>query len=259
MGAIQDLYPGHLLMHPNKWTEDSEQDLAAKKWSGSDTRALFEQNLRKQPADWYYRTHPVTYQFNSNNYRCPEWADIAWQDSWVMLGCSIVEGVGLALDDCVSSRLSQVIKAPVVNLGVGGAGLDVTMFNSMRLLEAGIRPKGVILLHGNHNLARVAVFSPNIATLVGSWVLGRPKTDGFPVDTLFKLWTRHANNAEAHAQMNLAGALALWKCANIPVFSISTNTLSSTTDRARDIMHPGPITAKDWAQQIAAIMQKQQS
>ena len=144
MGAIQDLYPEHLLL----CTRKGELDPVPTLWSGFDTRELFEQHLRNQPADWYYRTHPVLYQYNSNNYRCPEWADIAWQDSWVMLGCSIVEGIGLALDDCIPSQLSQVIKSPVINLGVGGSGLDVTMFNSIRLLENGIRPKGVITLWG---------------------------------------------------------------------------------------------------------------
>ena len=252
MGAIQYLYPEHLLLYPNKWEIEAEQGLATKTWVGADTQPLFERNLKKQPADWYYRTQPVTYQFNSNNYRCPEWANIVWQDSWVMLGCSIVEGVGLALDDCVASQLSHVIKEPVVNLGVGGSGLDVTMFNSIRLLKNGIRPKGVVLLQGNHNLARVAVFSPIHATLAGSWILDRPKAEGFPLDTLFKLWTAHPNNAEAHTQMHLEGVIALWKCANIPVFSISINNLSNITDRARDIMHPGRETVKSWAQEIAA-------
>jgi len=115
------------------------------------------------------------------------------------------------------------------------------------------------VLHGNHNLSRIAVFSPIHATLAGSWILDRPKAEGFPLDTFFKLWTRHPNNAEAHTQMHLEGAIALWKCANIPVFSISINNLSGITDRARDIMHPGRITAKDWAQQIAKIIQNPQS
>jgi hypothetical protein len=253
MGAIQDLYPEHLLLCPKK----GELDLGPMMWTGSDTRELFEQHLRKQPADWYYRTRPVLYQYNSNNYRCPEWADIAWQDSWVVLGCSIVEGVGLALDDCIPSQLSQMIKSPVINLGVGASGLDVTMFNSIRLLEAGIRPKGVVLLHGVHNLSRFAIFSPTRVMLVGNWILDRPNNE--PLDTLYKLWTTHTNNAEAHSQMNLEGAIALWKCANIPVFSVNIKDLSAISDYARDLQHPGRITAKDWSQRIANIIQNPQS
>jgi len=174
-----------------------------------------------------------------------------------MLGCSIVEGVGIALDDCIPSQLSQVIKSPVINLGVGASGLDVTMFNSIRLLENGIRPKGVILLYGVHNLSRVAIFSPTSVMLGGSWILDRPKAE--PLDTLYKLWTTHTNNAEAHAQMNLEGAIALWKCANIPVFSVNIKDLSAISDYARDLMHPGRITAKDWSQRIAKIIQNPQS
>lgn len=255
MGAIQDLYPEHLLLFPKKGELDSVPTM----WTGSDTRALFEQHLRKQPADWYYRTRPVLYQYNSNNYRCPEWDKIVWNDIWVMLGCSIVEGVGLALDDCIPSQLSQVIKSPVINLGVGASGPDVIMFNSIRLIEKGIRPKGVVLLHGAYNLDRVAIFSPTSVMLGGSWILDRPNTERFPLDTLYKLWTTHTNNAEAHSQMNLEGAIALWKCANIPVFSVNIKDLSATSDYARDLMHPGRITATDWAQRIAKIIQNPQS
>ena len=259
MGAVEDLYPGHLLLYPKKWEVGADQGQVAD-WDGSDNQATFEKNCKKQPEDWLYRTHRVSYQFNSNNYRCPEWSNIVWQDSWAMLGCSIVEGVGLALDDCLPSQLAQVIKEPVINLGVGASGLDVTMFNSMRLIKQGIRPKGVILVHGHHNLSRVAVFSPINVTLGGSWILERPKHEGFPLDTLYKLWTTHPDNAPAHSQMSLEGAIALWKCSNIPVFSVSiSKDLSGARDFARDIMHPGRETAKDWAQRIATIIQKPQS
>ena len=256
MGAIQNLYPEHLLLRPKKWELGADEGLVTL-WDGSDYQKLFEQNLKTQPDDWHYRTHEVTYQFNSNNYRCPEWTDIVWEDSWVMLGCSIVEGVGLALEDCMPSQVSQLINQPVINLGVGASGLDVTMFNSIRLLEKGIRPKGVILLHGGHNLSRVAIFSPINVTLAGHWILDRPKNGGFPLDTLYKLWTTHPDNSEAHAQMNLEGAVALWKCANIPVFSVNINTaMNAVIDYARDQMHPGRETIKNWAQRIASILPK---
>lgn len=255
MGSIEDLYPGHLLLYPKKWELGAAQGLVAD-WDSADNQATFEKNCKTQPEDWYYRSHRVSYQFNSNNYRCPEWTNIKWQDSWIMLGCSLVEGVGLALDDCLPSQLAQVIKEPVINLGVGASGHDVTMFNSIRLIKQGIRPKGVIIVHGDHNLSRVAVFSPINVTLGGSWILDRPKYEGFPLDTLYKLWTTYPDNAEAHAQMNLEGAIALWKSENIPVFSISTSKdLSPSIDYARDVLHPGRLTANTWAHRIAKIIQ----
>lgn len=256
MGAIQTLYPGHLLLRPKKWELGANEGLVAA-WDSVDTQALFEQNLKTQPDDWYYRTHTIGYRFNSNNYRCPEWTDIVWEDSWVMLGCSIVEGVGLAHEDCLPGQLAQVLNEPVINLGVGASGHDVTMFNSIRLIKQGIRPKGVILCHGEHNLSRVALFSPNNVTLAGHWIFTRPKNILFPLETLYKLWTTHPDNAEAHSEMCLAGIIALWKCENIPVFSININNdLSGIRDYARDNTHPGRITTKEWAQKIASILPK---
>lgn len=236
----------------------ADQGLVAE-WDSADNREQFELNLKTLPLDWYYRTHTISYQFNSNNYRCPEWRDVVWEDSWVMMGCSLVEGVGLALEDCIPSQLAQAINTPVINLGVGASGLDVTMFNTIRLIKQGIRPKGVILLHGDHNLSRLAVFSSVGVTLAGTWVLDRPRPPDFPLDTLYKLWTTHPNNAETHSQMYLEGAIALWKNANIPVFSINVSAdLSGISDYARDNLHPGRITAKDWAQRIASIIPKLQ-
>jgi hypothetical protein len=256
MGAIQNLYPENLLLRPYKWVYGADQGLVVD-WDGPDNQELFELNCKKQPPDWYYRTHKVSYQFNSNNYRCPEWSDIVWEDSWVMMGCSLVEGVGLAIEDCISSQLSQMINAPVINLGVGASGLDVTMFNTIRLIKHGIRPKGVVLFHGVHNLSRLAIFSPSNVTMLGTWILDRPQPEGFRIDTLYKLWTTHPDNAEAHSEMCLEGSIALWKNANIPVFSVNiSEVMSGISDHARDLMHPGRATANDWAQRIASSLPK---
>ena len=142
MSILQDLYPEHLLLLPRK-------TLSANLWSSPDTEQAFEQHVKTQPADWYYRTHPISYKYNSNNYRCPEWADIVWQDSWVIMGCSFVEGIGLAESDSLPYLISKLINQPVINLGVGGSGTDAILFNTIRLTKKNIRPKGVIIVNAN--------------------------------------------------------------------------------------------------------------
>jgi hypothetical protein len=37
----------------------------------------------------------VTYTTNSDHYRCPEWDQIDWNSSILILGCSVVFGVGV--------------------------------------------------------------------------------------------------------------------------------------------------------------------
>ena len=250
MSILQDLYPEHLLLLPRK-------TLSANLWSSPDTEQAFEQHVKTQPADWYYRTHPISYKYNSNNYRCPEWADIVWQDSWVIMGCSFVEGIGLAESDSLPYLISKLINQPVINLGVGGSGTDAILFNTIRLTKKNIRPKGVIIVNANFSQTRLSVFNPKHSVHIGPFTMDWKKSaDGFAYSQLYDLWTTYPDHAPVYSQMCLEGAVALWKCENIPVLHINIDTdLSPRFDYARDLMHPGRLTFLKWANEIANKLQ----
>ena len=99
------------------------------KFHGSDNEALFENNLKIQPTDWYYRTHEITYERNSNGHRCKEITDIDLDNYILFTGCSHTEGTGLELEKTYPYLLSQKIKCDYYNLAVGGSGIDVLNYN----------------------------------------------------------------------------------------------------------------------------------
>jgi hypothetical protein len=253
MGTLDHLYPEHLLLLSRKNTTSLSSPGLELEWVSPDTKESFDKHIKTQPASWYYRTNTISYKYNSNNYRCPEWDNIVWEESWIIMGCSFVEGIGLIESDSLPCQLSKLISEPVINLGVSGSSTDVVLFNTIRLTTKGIRPKGVIILNGNFSLARLSVFTPEYAVHTGPWVVDWPKTaDRFPYSTLYDLWTTFPSHAEAYSQMCLQGAVAIWKCENIPVFHVNVDTdLSLKIDYARDLKHPGRATFLKWAREIA--------
>jgi len=96
---------------------------------GSDSEEVFKHNLKIQPADWYYRTHEITYVRNSNGHRCKEIKDINLDNYILFAGCSHTEGVGLELEKTYSHLLSQKMNCDYYNLAVGGTGIDVLHHN----------------------------------------------------------------------------------------------------------------------------------
>jgi hypothetical protein len=106
---------------------------AAYDWFSYDDQATYEANLKTQPADWEWRTRRVRYTVNSQHYRCPEWSDIDWSNSILMLGCSMVFGLGLDDDQTVTASLSRKLGMPVINLGVPGSSAMFQWINTTKL------------------------------------------------------------------------------------------------------------------------------
>jgi len=115
-------------------------------FSGSDKEELFQINQQTQPKDWIYRTKEIVYSYNEHGFREKCFKEIDWKNSVVMFGCSFVEGVGLAEEDTIARQLEKNMQTPVVNLGVGGSGIDVACWNSTTLHEYYPTPKAVVHL-----------------------------------------------------------------------------------------------------------------
>ena len=98
-------------------------------WSGSDSITLLAENLVKMPKDWYYRTHPITYEFNSFGHRSKELNAVDLENYILFTGCSHTEGVGLELSKTYSNIASQNIGSDYYNLGLGSTGIDILMHN----------------------------------------------------------------------------------------------------------------------------------
>ena len=139
---IQDYYVENNLVYNRECKIDGGFTLD---FCGSDDKELFEQNLKTQPQDWYYRTHPVKYTLNSLGYRTKEFDDIDWKESIVIFGCSNIFGIGVADEHTIPYFLEQLSGRPVINMGMGGSSIQTALHNSIILNDSKYpTPKAVV-------------------------------------------------------------------------------------------------------------------
>lgn len=106
---------------------------------------LFEQDLKTQPEDWYYRTHEVKYTLNSLGYRTREFDDIDWKESIVMFGCSYVFGKGVADQHTIPHFLEKLSGRPVINMGINASSVQTVLHNSIIFADSKYpTPKAVV-------------------------------------------------------------------------------------------------------------------
>lgn len=98
-------------------------------FNGSDDEKLYQDNLKSQPNDWYYRTNQISYVYNNNGHRCNDIEDIDLENYILFAGCSHTEGIGLKLEDTYPYLLTQYFKCSYYNLALGGTGPDTMIYN----------------------------------------------------------------------------------------------------------------------------------
>ena len=134
------------------WMSNLNKDVPSQAQIGiKETRRTFndwgEDKVKKYkgyPEWWRYHTDQLTYDFNSHGFRAPDFDTVDWQNSWIILGCSHVMGVGNPIDETLGYYLQQHLNEPVINLGVAGASNDV-IFNNFVYAMTNHKPKGVIV------------------------------------------------------------------------------------------------------------------
>lgn len=117
------------------------------KWAGMDNEDLFNHNkklMEKTSPHWIYFTKDVSYIRNSNGFREKSFSDVDWVNSIVLFGCSTVEGVGVAEEDSLPRQLESLMNIPVVNMGIGGAAVDITCWNSTILHDHYPIPRAIV-------------------------------------------------------------------------------------------------------------------
>lgn len=229
-------------------------------WDGTDTFERYHHNLKSQPEHWYYRTHSVQYTWNSNGYRCAEWADITWSQSRVVMGCSHAMGTGLDDRDTVSSHFEHG-----VNLAQPGVSVYHILYNTLRLIDAGAVPKSVDIIVPD--LSRAVYWAKDdwVDLTVHDFALrSQDLTDS--VRDYYRGYLDIEPMATQSAYMTMRGTQALWSAQGVDCNLYSTwlnvssefqlgTVLPRPHDWARDIditgtAHPGRSTAKMWAEII---------
>jgi hypothetical protein len=238
------------------------------KWCGTDTEHLYKINCEQRLPYWIWENRKVEYVWNSEGYRAPEWKDVDWPSTHVIMGCSHVLGVGVDEPETLSSQLSQQLQEPVVNLGYGGAGAQVVMYNTMRMQELGWKPKSVTIVIPE--LSRLTYFSEHEVLQFNSSQLELVDGGQNDIFNMYKHWVTPPQHAELYGRMAIKGAEAIWETMGVPVIlrhamlfanqKAMAPKLNPIQDFARDLMvgptgkpfgHPGPLTLAYWARTLA--------
>ena len=97
--------------------------------------------------DWYWYDNQVEYRLNKEGFRNPlDFDRYDWQNSYVIVGCSHVMGVGNKYEQTIGQIISRKLNTPVINLGVGGTGNNVMMHNVVHAIQKYGKPKGLFVL-----------------------------------------------------------------------------------------------------------------
>jgi hypothetical protein len=233
-------------------------------WFQADTEYRYQANLKRMAPDWYYRDKAVSYTFNSTGYRAPEFDSVDWPNSWVIMGCSYVLGVGVAYEDTLGEQLSSMLEAPVINLGIGGGNISLMQYNTALMVERGIRPKGVIIVVPE--MTRMTYWRPQTwSTLLPSML---PKLSDSE-RSFYKGWLAHSPNAELHSHLAVRGLVAEWRAVDVACWTFNQASprdpslevgprLPPEQDLARDVdigsdgmwAHAGRNSLRSWARFI---------
>ena len=221
----------------------------SKFWYGQDTEEKYNENLKTQPQDWYYRKKKVIYNTNSDGYRTREFNDIDWENSVVIFGCSYVFGIGHAEDDTISSQLEEIIKIPVINMGVGGTSPTHAVHNASILSRAYPTPKGIVNVWSSP--FRCPYYTRDLSINCGPW-----NNNEIPMSSA---WNKSIEHGMANLKFNSLVSKEMWSYRtayyDLTLFPVTKEVLKcdfiANIDTARDLSHFGRLTNGLVAEKIA--------
>lgn len=118
-------------------------------WSDPDSEESYNRILPKisKYINWRWATEQITYSTNNCGLRMEENIDdnYDFSNTYVVLGCSFVEGIGNKKDETISAYIEKISGVKTLNFGNGGTGCDVVFYNSMWLASRPNPPKKIFI------------------------------------------------------------------------------------------------------------------
>lgn len=249
--------PGHPFLPQQPLTHPAhDQHVQIGNYSYGDSPDEHKKNLKVQGPDWHYATKKVEYHCNRDGYRTAEWDQIDWANSIVLLGCSMVFGIGVSQDETIAHFLEQYSGRPVVNLGFPSGPNQLILNNASALRNNFDTPYGVVILWST--LDRF-MFYDQYVTTVGLWTDSDAESGGVKLQKLYKLRNFNEINSIVDSYYMAQTARAIWadrtRYLTGSYYAKSAHYTRSdlyfTQDcKGRDLVHPGPGTHRRTAQLI---------
>ena len=218
------------------------------------------QFIRNRPVDMSGK-HITNSEINSFGYRTSEFSDINWKESVVVFGCSNVFGIGLDIQDTVSSQLEKLIGRPVINMGIPAGSLRATLHNQVSLHEIENSPYAIV--NNWTSTYRTVGWrdGQDFPIHIGPWVLDPnivQSADREPFRQYFTSEIVQEENRIRNALLVKRTAGILWKETRHVELTMFPDTqelfrvpMISYDDFASDRAHPGPRTISKVAKFIA--------
>lgn len=199
-------------------------------WLGIDSEELYDKHFanpkkRKILQELGWKKDSITYTFNSEGYRSPEFE----KNGIVCFGCSNTLGVGVNYEQTWPYLLGESLNLPVCNFGVGGSSTD-TAFRLANYWIAELQPKYVFYLRPERSRREyVHVDNPIHIEDMSVW----------RSDSKYFLLT-HDYADIIHDQKNSIGLEYICNKNNAKYYDISRWDIKDFTKEARDLEHSGP-------------------
>ena len=212
------------------------QDRGRCAFSGTDSRARFQEHSQRRGPEWPWHHQPVCYSLNSQGYRCPEFHGLDWQHSWALVGCSWAFGVGVSDDQTLDHYLKAELGEPVANISQGGTSVGWAWAQITALLQHS-RPRGIFVVWTE--LTRCAWW--------GSEGSLQPQQS----QDLFLAHAADELHSDTVALQQVENTRLLCSALGVPLVEATWNTHTATVlsvtllermDLARDCQHPGPLS-----------------
>lgn len=214
---------------------------------GPGEKSAYKNNKKKLGTDWYYsdnKHNPLTYNFNSNGYRCSHSHPADYDEYFIAIGCSNTLGAGVHEENRYSNIIESNTKIPTFNLGYSGGSALYVFYNISYFLSCNIKPPKCVFIQWPQAM-RYTVFTDRGIDRIGIHNSNRKEKE-----RLARYWHEvHPAAMHESSKFSYYTTRSLLKAANIPSVHIADNANFykgvhswNGIDMARDLQHPGIAT-----------------
>jgi hypothetical protein len=195
----------------------------------------------------------IDYTFNSEGFRTLEFDT---RENWMAVGCSFTQGTGVNVADRWTTLVEQQIGLDCWNLGTAGAAGD-TCYRIASYYIPKLKPKFVVYLEPRYNRTELKTVKEDVP-LVLNWAYDHKNWGGIYVKELLL----EESNLELAAEKNREAIRSICLQHNIPLIVYKPDAYIALVedktqhDLGRDLLHPGRLNNKAFAQVVAKDIQQ---
>jgi len=214
-------------------------------WLPSDTKELFEKNLDKNAnllKKYNCLNLDISYKFNKDGFRSNEFSQ---KDNVIFLGCSYTFGIGLPLKNTFPQIVCRKIGLECFNLALPASSND-TAFRLSYIWIKKLNPKLVILTAPTDIRFELLIHDRGSNEIESRFIT----TIDQLVNTANEpLWANTDQNGLINKEKNTMAIKYICDCLKIKFLVFDTNDIDAI-DKARDLLHPGIESNKNFANKI---------